>query len=216
MKAHMKLVVALAIAMSATAYGATEAKLQYATSIRETAKKAAEAVAKSGKSAKEVASHEKFQKMSQELGISEKNQLQLAQAILDGKGYLFEALYASAAAKELMKQDQANTPAGLDEGISNVLKVAAKSGKGKASTMTAEEVAIASAALKRNAEFTVDMLAWSKSDAETHIKVANRMAELAKSEITSEEAMLQAIMDVVTNGDRTAALKIMEKMKDCV
>jgi hypothetical protein len=225
MKAHVKMVVALAIAMSATAYGAgaevAKSRIDYANSIRDTAKAAFEAVKKSGQSAKEVSSHPKFQAMAKELGMSEKSQLQVAQAILDGKGFLFEALYANAAAKALLQSDPANTPTGLDEGISSVLKVAAKSGKGKASNqslnMTADEIALTSSALKRNAEFTVDMLAWSKSDAETHIKVANRMAEVFKAEAhTAEEAMLQAIMDVVTNGDRTAAMKIIEKMKDCV
>lgn len=190
----------------------------YAVRVRE----ASEAFAKMGREAKgkaEVVSNtEGFKKLVKSLGLDRAEEARIAQAIADGKSYIASALYASMAARELIKNKNTEVE-GLDEGILAITKAASLSNKGSAGNkdllLTAGEMKDVSLALQKKAEYSVEMLTWSKEDAQVHTDVMKRTFEIYEAtKSTPEEALVQAIMEV-TGVDKDGAMKIVRKLRDC-
>lgn len=191
----------------------------YAQKVREASESFAK-MAKEAKGDKEaILSNKTFSKLAGENGFPKRDQDRIAQAIADGKLNVVTALYASIAAKDLLKQKSIDLE-GADEGIVAILNVAAVSGKGKASnkdlSLTNDEMKDAGQALAKKTAYTIDMLTWTKEEADVHVAVMKRTAEIfTEMEITAEESLILAIMEV-KNIDKEAALKIVRKLRDCV
>ncbi len=166
-----------------------------------------------------IANDTNFKQIVDSFNIEAKDQARLAQAVADGKTNIITAMYASVAAKQLIETNKVENQ-DMDSGILNLVKVASVSGKGMSSdknlNLSADEMKLATGALKKKTEYTIDMLSWSKDDAALHIAVMNKTAEIYKNnKITPEEALVLAIMEV-KGVDRDAALKIVKKLNDCV
>jgi anti-sigma regulatory factor (Ser/Thr protein kinase) len=197
----------------------TENIKDYSAKVRE-ASQSFSKLAKEAKGNKDnVLNSRAFKEIAAQFNVSSKDQARIAQAVVDGKTNIVTALYASMAAKELIKNNQIeNTD--MDQGLLGIIKVASVSGKGAATDanlkMTADEMSDASTALRKKTEYSIDMLSWNKDDAETHTAVMKKTAEIYESlKITPEEALVLAIMEV-KGVDKEAAMKIIRKLKDCV
>lgn len=191
---------------------------EYSIKLRE----ASEAFAKMGREAKGkaevIAKNEGFQNLSKQLGLDRSEEARIAQAIADGKSYIASALYASMAAREIVKKKNTEVE-GLDQGILAITKAASISGKGNASQkdllLSAGEMRDVGLALQKKADYSVEMLSWSKEDAQVHTDVMKRTLEIYDvTKSTPEEALVQAIMEV-TGVDKDGAMKIIKKLRDC-
>ena len=213
------------IAMSALVYSAhvfaapAENIKDYSAKVRE----ASQAFSKLSKDARGdklvISKNRAFKDIADKFNMSDKDQSKIAQAIADGKTNVVTALYASMAAKQLLELNKTEVK-GLDEGISSIMKVASVSGKGKATDinlkLSVDEMSDASLALKQKTDYSIDMLSWGKEDADVHVAVMKKTAEIYDSlKITPEEALVLAIMEV-KGVDKEAAMKIIRKLRDCV
>lgn len=191
----------------------------YSAKIRE-ASQSFSKLAKEAKGNKDtVLNSRTFKEIAAQFNISSKDQARIAQAVVDGKTNIVTALYASMAAKALIENNQIENKE-MDQGLLGIIKVASVSGKGIATDanlkMTADEMSDASTALRKKTEYSIDMLSWSKEDAETHTAVMKKTTDIYESlKITPEEALVLAIMEV-KGVDKEAAMKIIRKLKDCV
>jgi hypothetical protein len=210
----------LSFALSLSAFaGPTDSIKEYSAKVNEAAL-SFKRLAKEAKGDKErILQSKTFKELSSKFGLAQKDTARLAQAIAEGRSNVVTAIYASIAAKQLIEQNQIESRE-MDSAIIEIAQMAAISEKGVASDknlkLTSEEMKDASAALKKKTEYTIEMLTWTKEDAETHVAVMRKTAEIySKSTTSPEEALVLAIMEV-KGVDKDGALKIIRKLRDCV
>jgi hypothetical protein len=199
--------------------GPTEEIRDYSAKVREASISFSKLVKKASGNKDIIKNNNKFQEIADKFNLSDRDQSRVAQAIADGNTSVVTALYASMAAKELLIANKTDVQ-GLDEGISDVMKVASIAGKGVSTDptlkMTPDEMKDASSALKKKTEYSIDMLSWGKEDADVHIAVMKKTAQIYDAlKVTPEEALVLAIMEV-KGVDKSGAMKIIRKLRDCV
>lgn len=209
----------LVLCFSIGVYAAPNENIKdYSAKVRE-ASNSFSKLAKEAKGNKEtILANRTFKDIANKFNLSDRDQARIAQAIADGKTNIVTALYASMAAKQLVDSGQIEIRE-MDQGIAGIMKVTAVTGKGRASDpnlkMSTDEMTDAALALKKKTEYSIDMLTWSKEDADTHVAVMKRTTEIYQTEkISPEEALVLAIMEV-KNVDKDAAMKIVRKLRDC-
>ena len=214
------LICAAALMTAFTANASTKGSLKdFSVKIKEASEQFIK-IAKDARGSKEtIVQNRAFADLVTKLNLDSKDQSRLAQAIADGKTSIVTAMYASAAAKQLVEQGEKSV-VGFEDGITNIMKVAAVAKKGNATdvnlAMSKDEMSEASTALQKKTEYSAEMLSWSKEDADVHISVMKKTAEIyEKLQITPEEALVMAIMEV-KGVDKAGAMKIVRKLKDCV
>ncbi len=220
MKSNLNLITMSILFCSIGAFaGPTENIKDYSLKVREAAVTFSK-LSKEARGKKETILNSKtFIDIVSNFNLNSKDQNRIAQAIADGKTNVVTALYASMAAKTLRDSNQIDVN-DMDQGIVSIMKMAAVSDKGVATNkdlkLTKDEMSDASIALKKKTEYSIDMLSWTKDDADTHIAVMKKSNEIYESlKTTPEEALVLAIMEV--NGvDKDAAMKIVRKLRDCV
>ena len=220
MNSKILILSALSFAISINAFaGPNENIRDYSAKVRE-ASMSFSKLAKEAKGNKDVILNQRsFKEIAKTFNISEKDQSRIAQAIADGKTNVVTALYASMAAKQLVESNSSEVK-DLDQGISSIVNVASVIGKGVAINqnlkMTSDEMTDAGVALKKKTEYSIDMLSWTKEDADTHVAVMKKTSEIYEAlKVTPEEALVMAIMEV-KGVDKEAAMKIVRKLRDCV
>ena len=217
---YRKLFCAAVLMTAFTANASTKGSLKdFSVKIKEASEQFIK-IAKDARGSKEtIVQNRTFADLVTKLNLDSKDQNRLAQAIADGKVSIVTAMYASVAAKQLVEQGEKSV-AGYEDGITSIMKVAAVAKKGNATdvnlAMTKDEMSDASNALQKKTEYSAEMLSWSKEDADLHINVMKKTAEIyEKLQITPEEALVMAIMEV-KGVDKAGAMKIVRKLKDCV
>ena len=217
---YRKLFCAAVLMTAFTADASTKGSLKdFSVKIKEASEQFIK-IAKDARGSKEtIVQNRTFADLVTKLNLDSKDQNRLAQAVADGKVSIVTAMYASVAAKQLVEQGEKSV-AGYEDGITSIMKVAAVAKKGNATdvnlAMTKDEMSDASNALQKKTEYSAEMLSWSKEDADLHINVMKKTAEIyEKLQITPEEALVMAIMEV-KGVDKAGAMKIVRKLKDCV
>ncbi len=219
MGTKFSIIISAAFLFSVNAFsGPTKDVKDYSTKIREASEQFSK-LAKQAQGDKDlIANKAAFKEICNQFKITGKDQSRIAQAIADGKTNVVTALFATMAAKELVDAHKIENN-DMDQGILNLIKVASVSGKGAPMNaslkLSANEMAVATAALSKKTEYTIDMLSWGKEETDIHIAVMNKTAEIFKAEkVTPEEAYIMAIMEI-KGCDKDTAMKIARRIKDC-